>query len=85
MHPRIKDILNLILLIIYYIICLFRDICIVLIMLTLKTSYALIKVLLCYKECLKHLAWVGAAVFNKLGLGNTFIGENSHAYFPLKI
>jgi hypothetical protein len=73
MHPRIKDIVNLILLITYCIICLLRNIHIVLIALTSKAGYTLDEVLLRRKKCLKHLTRVGAVIFKELSLGNPFI------------
>lgn len=85
MHPRVKDIVDLILLVTWRIICLFRNICVVLVALTLKTSCALNKVFLHCKKCLKYLMQVGAAIFKELSSGNSFICQNPPAYFPPKV
>jgi hypothetical protein len=73
MHPRIEDIVDLILLITCHIIRLFRNICIVLVASTSKTRCASNEVLLRREKCLKHLTRVGAAIFKELGSGNAFI------------
>jgi hypothetical protein len=83
MHPRIEDIVDLVLLVTCRIICLFGNICVVLVAQTSKNTCALNEVLLRREKCLKHLTWVGAAIFEELGSGNPFVCENSPAYFPL--